>query len=39
MNTAWKNATPINGLDEIYAFTTALRNAAKQYTEESIETP
>jgi hypothetical protein len=30
---------PINGLDDIYAFTTALRNAAKQYTEESIETP
>ena len=29
----------INGLDDIYAFTTALRNAAKQYTEESIETP
>ena len=30
---------PINGLDDIHAFTTALRNAAKQYTEESIETP
>lgn len=30
---------PINGLDDIYAFTTALRNAAQQYTEESIETP